>query len=154
MTTLSSAGTSGTGKTQDLSRAPGKTDTIPTLTLTVPAADGTVATISGSPLASVIFWSDGQLQTYISKHTQIVPNSLPIFITYNSYLTEFGGCCIGGYHSAFGSSAAPQTYAHFTYISTPGIFAQDVSALSHEAAEWIDDPLSSTRTETRSLADS
>ncbi len=115
---------------------------MPALSLTVPAADGKVATEFGITVGTAdINWFDGQLQAYISSHTQIVPNSLPIFITYNSYLTEFGSCCIGGYHSAFGSSAAPQAYAHFTYISTPGIFAQDVSALSHEVGEWADDPL-------------
>ncbi len=120
----------------------GKPTILPTLTLTVPAADGAVANEFGITVGTAdINWFDGQLQSYISKHTQIVPNSLPVFITYNSYLTEFGGCCIGGYHSAFGSSSAPQAYAHFTYISTPGIFAQDVSALSHETSEWMDDPL-------------
>ena len=120
----------------------GKPTTLPTLTLTVPAADGKVTTDFGITVGNAdIFWFDLQLQNYISKHTQIVPNSLPVFVTYNSYLTEFGGCCIGGYHSAFGSTAAPQAYAHFTYISTHGIFAQDVSALSHEAGEWLDDPL-------------
>jgi len=120
----------------------GKPTTLPTLTLTVPTADGKVTTDFGITVGNAdIFWFDTQLQSYISSHTQIIPNSLPIFITFNSYLTEFGGCCIGGYHSSFGSTSAPQAYAHFTYISTPGIFAQDVSALSHEAGEWLDDPL-------------
>ena len=114
---------------------------LPTLSLNVPARDGKVATEFGITVGTAdISWFDTQLQAYITAHKQIVPNSLPIFITYNSYLTE-GGCCIGGYHSAYGSSAAPQAYAHFTYISTPGIFAQDVSALSHEIGEWADDPL-------------
>ncbi len=120
----------------------GKPKTLPTLTLTVPSADGKVATEFGITVGTAdINWFDGQLQSYISKHSQIVPNSLPIFITYNSYLTEFGSYCIGGYHSAFGSTSAAQAYAHFTYVSTPGLFAQDVSALSHETAEWLDDPL-------------
>jgi hypothetical protein len=120
----------------------GNPTTLPTLTLTVPAADGSVQNDFGITVGNAdIFWFDGQIQSYMTSHTQIVPNSLPIFITYNSYLTEFGGCCIGGYHSAFGSTSALQAYAHFTYISTPGIFAQDVSALSHEAGEWMDDPL-------------
>ena len=120
----------------------GTPKTLPTLTLSVPSADGKVATEFGITVGTAdINWFDGQLQSYISAHSQIVPNSLPIFITYDSYLTEFGSCCIGGYHSAFGSSSAAQAYAHFTYISTPGIFAQDVSALSHETAEWLDDPL-------------
>ena len=28
----------------------------------------------------------------------------------------------------------------FTYIQTAGTFSQDVSALSHEVGEWLDDP--------------
>jgi hypothetical protein len=115
---------------------------LPVLNLTVPSADGKIATEFGITVGTAdIFWFDTQLENYITAHPQIVPNSLPIFITYDSYLTEFGGCCIGGYHSSFGSSAAPQAYAHFTYIDHTGIFSQDVSALSHEVGEWLDDPL-------------
>ena len=115
---------------------------LPTLALTVPKADGKVATEFGIKVGTAdIFWFDSQLEAYITAHPQIVPNSLPIFVTFDSYLTETGGCCIGGYHSSFGSLSAPQAYAHFTYVNHAGIFAQDVSALSHEVAEWADDPL-------------
>jgi hypothetical protein len=115
---------------------------LPGLALTVPKADGSVATEFGIKVGTAdISWFDAQLQSYITAHTQIVPNSLPIFVTFDSYLTEFGGCCIGGYHSSFGSSSAPQAYAHFTYVNHVGIFSQDVSALSHEVGEWADDPL-------------
>jgi hypothetical protein len=111
-------------------------------TIVVPAADGTIATEFGVKVGLAdINWFDAQLQAIITKTTQIVPNSLPIFITYDVYLTSGGQCCIGGYHSAMGSTAAPQAYSHFTYIGKPGAFAQDVSALSHEAGEWLDDPL-------------
>lgn len=115
--------------------------TLPVLSLTVPAADGTVGTEFGVRVGLAdIDWFDAQLQAYITAHTQIVPNSLPIFITYDTYLTE-GECCIGGYHNSMGSTAAPQAYAMFTYINKTATFAQDVSALSHETAEWMDDPL-------------
>jgi hypothetical protein len=87
-----------------------------------------------------INWFDAQLQAYMTANKSIVPNSLPIFVTYDVYLTE-GGCCIGGYHNSYGSTSAPQAYSHFTYINHVGAFAQDVSALSHETAEWADDPL-------------
>jgi hypothetical protein len=112
-------------------------------TLVVPAADGKVATEFGISVGTAdINWFDGQLQAILTKFAaEITPGTLPIFVTYNSYLTEFGSCCIGGYHSSYGSSASPQAYSHFTYISTPGIFSQDVSALSHEVGEWLDDPL-------------
>jgi len=119
----------------------GKPTVLATQTLTVPAADGFVGKEFGITVGTAdINWFDGQLQTIIGKFTQIHPNTLPIFITYDAYLTS-AGCCIGGYHSSMGSTAAPQAYAHFTYIDHAGIFAQDVSALSHEVGEWLDDPL-------------
>jgi hypothetical protein len=71
----------------------------------------------------------------------ITPNTFPIFLTYDVYLTQRRSCCIGGYHSSTGSTSAPQSYAHATYVDHAGSFAQDVSALSHEVGEWADDPL-------------
>jgi hypothetical protein len=114
---------------------------LPALSLKVPKAVGSVATEFGITVGTAdINWFDLQVENYITAHPQIVPNSLPIFVTYDSYLTDFG-CCIGGYHSSMGSSSAPQAYAHFTYIDHVGIFSQNVSALSHEVGEWLDDPL-------------
>lgn len=111
---------------------------LPTRTLIVPAADGMVATEFGVKVGLAdINYFDSQINKVITHYTQIQPNSIVIFITYDAYLTEFGGCCIGGYHSATGN----QTYAHFTYIDHTGVFSQDVSALSHEIGEWMDDPL-------------
>lgn len=114
---------------------------LPVLALTVPSSQGKVATEFGVRVGLAnINWLDPKFQSYITAHTQIVPNSLPIFVTYDVYLTS-GACCIGGYHNSMGSLSAAQAYAHFTYIGTSGRFAQDVSALSHEVGEWADDPL-------------
>jgi len=83
---------------------------------------------------------DSKLQTFMSNlSSQINPGVLPIFITYNIFLTS-GGCCIGGYHSANGSQPGGQTYSYATYVDSVGSFSQDVSALSHEIGEWMDDP--------------
>ncbi len=82
---------------------------------------------------------DAKLQTFMRNLTQINPGAVPIFLTYNIYLTS-GGCCIGGYHSANGAQPSGQTYAYSTYVDSVGSFAQDVSALSHEIGEWQDDP--------------
>jgi hypothetical protein len=110
-------------------------------TLSPSSANGKIGSPFGHTAGLVsINWFDAQLQTIISRFTQIQPNALPIFLTYDVYLTQ-GGCCIGGYHSSEGSISNPQAYAHFTYIDHPGDFAQDVSALSHEVGEWADDPL-------------
>jgi hypothetical protein len=113
----------------------------PVQTFAVPANQGHIATEFGVKVGLAdINWLDAKLQGIINKVHQITPNTLPIFVTYDVYVTSFGGCCIGGYHSSMGSTAAPQAYSYFTYIDKP-VFAQDVSALSHEIGEWADDPL-------------
>jgi hypothetical protein len=110
---------------------------LPEVTLKVPSGQGS----TGSPFGYLsglvdINWFDGQLNAIIANNpTVILPNTFPIFLAYDTYLTE-GGCCIGGYHSATGA----QTYSYATYVDHP-TFAQDVSALSHEVGEWMDDPL-------------
>ena len=113
---------------------------LPTVTVPVPSSAGKIGNEFGIKAALVdINFFDAQLQNIITSNSTITPDSFPIAITYNTYLTS-GGCCIGGYHSAFGSQQAPQTYAHFTYVDKAGAFSQDVSALSHEVGEWMDDP--------------
>src|SRR5579864_8410747 len=110
-------------------------------TLSPPSGYGT----TGSPFGHLaglvdINWFDAQLQTIITN-LGIQPNTFPVFLTYDVYLTESGQCCIGGYHSSEGSTSAPQSYAQASYVDHVGAFSQDVSALSHEIGEWVDDPL-------------
>ena len=114
-------------------------------TLNVPRNQCSIANPFGFGNVAIvnINYFDAQLQSIISGLTTVTPSSFPIAITYDLYLSEnsgLGGCCIGGYHSDFGSVSAPQTYAQFTYIPVVNQFSQDVSALSHEAGEWMDDP--------------
>jgi hypothetical protein len=110
-------------------------------TLSPSSSKGKVGSVFGFTAGLVdINWFDSQLPSLITK-LGIQPNAFVIFLTYDVYLTQGGGCCIGGYHSSEGSSSSPQSYAHATYVDHPGVFAQDVSALSHEAGEWADDPL-------------
>ena len=115
----------------------------PLQSLTVPSNEGTTATAFGNKvIIANINWFDPIIQGYLTS-LHIPANSLPIFVTTQAYLSNnsgTSGCCIGGYHSFTGT----QAYSHFTYISNSGsslAFSQDVSALSHEAAEWMDDPL-------------
>jgi hypothetical protein len=110
-------------------------------TLSPPSSYGTTGSPFGFTAGLVdINWFDAQLPAIISK-LGIAPNALPIFLTYDVYLTETGQCCIGGYHSSEGSASAPQSYAQASYVDHAGAFSQDVSALSHEIGEWVDDPL-------------
>lgn len=115
----------------------GKPTVLAEQTLTPPARDGSVGSPFGFTAGEVdINWFDAQIQSIMASFTQIQPNTLPIFLTYDTYLTE-GGCCIGGYHSSVGA----QAYIHATYVDVVGEFSQNVSALSHEVGEWADDPL-------------
>ena len=116
----------------------------PEQTINVTPAQGNVISNpwSGIPTGTMdINAFDAQLQTIMTKFKQITPNVLPLFLTYNVYLTS-GGCCIGGYHSANGVQPNGQTYAYTTTISqgVGPVFSQDVSALSHELGEWLLDP--------------
>ena len=88
---------------------------------------------------------DSRLQSMMKALTQINPGVLPIFLTYDIYLTQNGSCCIGGYHSANGTQPTGQTYSYATYVDSAGAFSQDVSALSHELGEWLDDPFVDNR---------
>jgi hypothetical protein len=102
---------------------------LPELTLNVPSGSGHLGSPFGHQVAEVdIGYFDVQVNNYMAQSHVINPTGLPIFETYNTYLTEHG-CCIGGYHSATGA----QTYSHFSYIGFPGDFSQDVSALSPRA---------------------
>jgi hypothetical protein len=106
-------------------------------TVKPPTSKGTYGPEFGFTAGEVdINWLDLQFQTILAKFPQIQPNTLPIFLLYNVYLTS-GGCCIGGYHSATGA----QAYSMTTYADHVGAFSQDVSALSHELGEFMDDPL-------------
>jgi len=121
----------------------GRATILPTLRIDVSSSQGFVAT---NPFGAIpvglmdINAFDAQLQAYISSHAgDIRPNVLPLFLTDNIYLTD-NGCCIGGYHSANGGNPGGQTYSYASFITEVGSFAQDVSALSHEIGEWMDDP--------------
>lgn len=123
---------------------------LPEITVNVPKADGTTGTSSIGPpetLGIVSFnWFTSIAPKGIAHFTEITPGSLAIFITHNVYLSEttnFGGCCIGGFHDDFGNASSPQTYAQFSFMdqsTTNEVFSSDVSALSHELGEWMDDP--------------
>jgi hypothetical protein len=131
----------------------GKVVIAPEQTFNVPTADGDVYVnpqgIAGGATIGVadINWFDSQLQGVMAKLKEIQPDTLPVFITYNVYLSDGQpfelNCCIGGYHSANGPQPAGQTYSYATTVTqnpNARVFSQDISALTHELGEWIMDP--------------
>jgi hypothetical protein len=113
----------------------------PVQTVTIPSRNGKIINAFGATnlIMANINTVDPKLTALISP-LGIPTNALPLFISTQTYLSSTNGtngCCIGGYHSVDGGG---QPYAYSTYITTSGAFAQNVSALSHELGEWIDDP--------------
>ena len=77
-----------------------------------------------------------QMANQFAKTTQ-----LPIVAAYNVVETS-GGCCIIGFHNAYGRTGGTQTFATGAYTD-PGIFSgglQDIHAWTHEIGEWANDP--------------
>jgi hypothetical protein len=112
----------------------------PVQTVTIPTRNGKLINAFGATnLIMANINTFDPLITALIGSLGIPSNALPLFITTQTYLSSSNstsGCCIGGYHSVKNG----QPYAHASYITTSGAFAQDVSALSHELGEWINDP--------------
>jgi len=136
---------------------------LPAVTINVPANQGVLLQSGrGVVFADVnISWWAAQMKNLNS--TVGDPTHLPIYLS-NSVLLHIGknvlNCCVIGFHGTspvgIGSGSADsngnakvQTFAWASWVR-PGIYArpdggtdwalQDIHALSHEIAEWADDP--------------
>ncbi len=94
---------------------------------------------------------DAQLNTII-VNLGLNANQFPFFIMYKTFMTDgppgtlSGNCCILGYHStrfSVSASAPGQTYGIANFFPSKNPFGggtQDISAMSHELMEWVNDP--------------
>lgn len=95
-----------------------------------------------------------QLNTLVQTE-DIRTDEVPMFVTHNAVYADFffGGCCTGGFHTAFetaqqGNTVFVQTFVFATSLDAPvanDIFGDptafaDVDALSHELTETYNDP--------------
>ncbi len=123
------------------------------ITLNVPASSGvTVAAPCGKMGEMDINWFDPQVQGTVFTQLStmgVLPSQFPILLLSNvvMYQGTSSSCCILGYHSAFNNNngsfgGAVQTYgvADFETSGSFGASYSDVATLSHEIAEWMDDP--------------
>jgi len=112
----------------------------PEQTITLSCTSGCVATEFGVQAGLMNFGTfDQKLQGFLQNISDVNPGVLPLFISYDVYLTS-GGCCIGGYHNSNAGPPTGQTYSYATYVDKAGAFSQDVEAFTHELGEWMDDP--------------
>ena len=135
---------------------------LPPVTINVPRNEGILLQSGrGVVFADVnISWWSAQIQ---QLETSADPTHLPLYLT-NNVMLYIGrnpfNCCVIGYHGtrAAGNgggstnsqgNAVVQTFAWASWIQ-PGLYShangginwalQDVHAISHEIAEWADDP--------------
>jgi hypothetical protein len=137
------------------------------ITIVVPGGRGTVLQSGrGVHFGDVEFqWWATRIQNLNSSLGYVDPTHLPLYLTKDVLLyfdNNPSNCCVSGFH---GGNEAPtnttngppngrgnqpvQTFAWASYMS-PGLFArpngstnwalQDINGLSHEIAEWADDP--------------
>ena len=133
---------------------------LPAVTINVPQNQGVLLQSGrGVIFADInISWWSAQIK---NLETQADPTHFPIYLTNNVLLYEgqnVFNCCVIGYHGTqaegggsanSNGNAVVQTFAWASWTS-PGIYArpnggsdwalQDIHALSHEIAEWGDDP--------------
>jgi hypothetical protein len=135
---------------------------LPAVTIDVPSNQGTLLQSGrGVVFADVnISWWSAKIK---NLETTADPTHLPIYTTKDVLLhigRDIFNCCVIGYHGTGATglrkgggnsngNSPLQTFAWATYLS-PGIYArpnggtdwavQDIHPLSHEVAEWADDP--------------
>ena len=142
---------------------------LPAVTINIPSNQGTLLQSGrGVIFADVsISWWAAQIT---NLETTADPTHLPIYLT-NNVLLHIGpdifNCCVIGFHGTRASgngggsnnsngNAKVQTFAWASWVQ-PGIYArpdggtdwalQDIHALSHEIAEWGDDPFGNNTVE-------
>jgi hypothetical protein len=126
--------------------------TLPKVTINVPistAAEGTSGCGNGHFGAAEVNWLDGYLQSTVIPSlasSGVNASTFPIFLLHNfvEYVGTTSNCCVLGFHNAYTPSATSgvQTYAISQYNNS-GVFPvafNDVATLTHEVAEWMDDP--------------
>jgi hypothetical protein len=132
------------------------TATLPVRNVRVPvsaAAEFTTTTACGEKTGAmdINFWDNLVTGTLLpSLRAQgVIETTLPIFELRGVVMFDGNpsSCCILGYHAFAATAAGKQTYATADYESS-GRFAgvNDVSSLSHEVAEWQDDPFDNNPT--------
>lgn len=112
----------------------------PTVSVAVPSADGYTAPGAGGQYAYVTYaWFVQTIEPQLIAQLGIPPTDLTIFVTSRTSVLEPGGhCCYLGYHSVFPIAGAAGTRTWTTAWAS--VTSKNIEALSHEVAEWLNDP--------------
>jgi hypothetical protein len=145
----------------------GRPTVLPSVTIDVPANQGTIepaGTTFGTHIAlktvALVNYSwFGSHYDNIINSMHLSARSLPMLLTHDVFLDVKtpAACCVGGFHSTSASRSGNGTRQVQTAIFAdygsqqalghvgqgPSSFAEDINALSHEVAEWMNDPFGS-----------
>ena len=124
-----------------------------TVTIDVPADKGIVYFLiaTGTLFAEIDEGWFYRQQQLVNGANHIPVEQLPVLLTHNISLYSNGdpdsGCCVFAWHGSYVSQVLGDTYFVQTYIwggwYTPDLLGPDqadVKSLSHEVAEWMNDP--------------
>ncbi|MCU1286002.1 MAG: hypothetical protein JWO13_2352 [Acidobacteriales bacterium] len=123
---------------------------------TAGAAPGSNPNLPGRLGVFDINWWDPQAEAMIQS-LNIPATSFPLFLFYNVVMSSgppaanLSNCCILGYHSE-NSDTSPNlitTYGNSSFEGRNGTLftgVADVSIMTHEISEWMDDPLGNNPT--------
>jgi len=141
---------------------------LPKQSFAVPASQGVAYTRFSGAVAGIVEsnWFSTKLQNLMGS-LHIDATTVPIFLTHNVLLfgwhNNYTNCCTLGYHGAamplghgsgqangqgnnqvqtfiYAAYTTPNTYTGFSPTTSPTRGIADIHALSHEVAEWLDDP--------------
>jgi hypothetical protein len=144
------------------------TSVLPKQTFAVPASQGVAYQRVSGAVAGIVdsTWFSTRLQQLMGA-LHIDATTVPIFLTHNVLLYDghnnYTNCCTLGYHGAamplghgagqangqgnnpvqtfiYAAYTSPNTYTGFSPTTSPRRGISDIHALSHEVAEWLDDP--------------
>lgn len=144
-------------------------DTVmPKQSFAVPASQGVAYQRVSGAVAGIVdsTWFSTKLQQLMGS-LEIDAATVPIFLTHNVLLFDghnnYTNCCTLGYHGAamplghgagqtngqgnnpvqtfiYAAYTSPNTYTGFSPTTSPRRGISDIHGLSHEVAEWLDDP--------------
>lgn len=128
-------------------------------TFNVPVNEGGTFSIMGGcghlGIMDISTWDSfvqGTLVPFVAAHGGGT-TAFPLFLLYNVVMAEpfvpgtADNCCILGYHNAFLPGGNVQTYGVGDFESVAAFAGtSDVSAISHEVGEWMNDPIGNNPT--------
>ncbi len=114
----------------------------PTQAITIPAADGYTTTSGGVTTGYIQFnYFMSVVETDLVEKLKIRPTTMTLFATIGIKLLEPDGnyCCYSGYHNDL-SITTSSASGIFTTVWGNVSSEKSVPTLSHEVAEWLNDP--------------